>query len=80
MSQANLPDDIRRKAHQIAAHWLAHQLSEDLTSVLGKALLAERVRCADVCRAHPAMVELSPDHVRVARGPDYAEAIMRGAH
>jgi len=78
MNQANLPDDIRRIAHAIASDWHSHRLGDDLTSVIGRALLAERQRCADVARSMPSMIDLSPDHVRAPRGPDYADAIMRG--
>jgi hypothetical protein len=78
MSQANLPDDIRRIAHAVASDWHQRKLGDDLTGVIGKALLAERMRCADVARAMPPMIDLSPDHVRATRGADYAAAIMRG--
>ncbi len=78
MSQANLPDDIRRIAHAISSNWQQHKLGDDLTTVIGNALLDERRRCAEVVRSMPAMVDISPSHVRAARGADYAEAIMRG--
>lgn len=74
-----LPDDIRREAKRVEGAYMQRSAKEDLTYIVGLAILAERKRCAGLARLYQSALIEKPGGLRARPTfDDLAARIMEG--